>query len=419
MSHIYFYQLLQPDGRLRFGLESIPLERASSVRAWLEQRYAHCVVVALVHLPHWLSSLGRACLRLVRGAIRPADLAGLVRDLAVMTHSGIPIVDAVRARLEDGADDSHRQVVRVCRQLHEDLRSGNALSYAIARQSEVFPPTVRSLVKIGEESGTVSEMLMEASDHLERVLALKADARQALIYPAISLVAVLGAGVFWLVYVLPNLVQLFRQLNARLPPFTMLVLSLADWLNRHSLALGVVIAGSLLAAVLAWRLSLAIRRLVFRMLHRVPVVRSILVASGMAFFAEYFGILVRSGVDIVASLKIMAEAQPDLYYGERIHATRLAVEKGARVSAAMRQAGGFPSLLVRMISVGEDSGTLDAQLTHVAHEYAVRLRRLIGTLAEVIKPLMILFVGAILLGIIIAFLLPVYDLIGQTMAAHR
>jgi len=419
MRAVYFYQLLLPTGGTRVGLEAIPMELPASARAWLERTYEHSIVVRLHKLPAWLANLGNRGLRLLRGGVKPDEVSALLRDLAVMTGAGIPIREAIRSCIDDGQDESSAHAIRVCKQLNEDLDAGNTLSDAILRQTDVFPSTVCGLVLIGEESGNLSDMLLEASSHMARVLALRANAKQALIYPALSLLAVLGAGGFWIVYVLPNLVQLFKQLNAKLPAFTVQVLALAQWLSDHATALFVVIVGTVVAAVLTWKSSERVRKGTFTVMHRLPIVRGILVASGVAFFSEYLGILVRSGIDIVGSLKILEKAQTDAYYVDRIVRMRVEVERGTRLSTSMRHVGGFPSLLVRMISVGEESGSLDRQLAHVAEEYATRLHRLVGTLAEVIKPLMIVVVGGVLLVLIVALLLPVYDLIGQTMAIPR
>jgi type II secretory pathway component PulF len=416
---VYFYELLLPTGGTRLGLEAIPLEMPSSARAWLERTHEHSIVVRLHKLPLWLATIGHRALRMVRGDVKPEEVAALLRDLAVMTGAGIPIREAIRSCIDDGEVDSSAHVIRVCKQLSEDLDAGNSLSTAVQRQADVFPSTVCGLVLIGEESGNLSDMLLEASSHMARVLTLRANAKQALIYPALSLLAVLGAGAFWIVYVLPNLVQLFKQLNAKLPPFTVRVLEIAQWLSDHATALFFVTAVAVVSALLVWRLSERVRKGAFTVMHRLPIVRGILVASGIAFFSEYLGILVRSGIDIVGSLKILEQAQVDAYYVDRIVRMRAEVERGTRLSASMRHVGGFPSLLVRMISVGEESGSLDKQLGHVAEEYAVRLQRLVGTLGEVIKPLMIVIVGGVLLVLIVALLLPVYDLIGQTMAIPR
>jgi type II secretory pathway component PulF len=418
MSKLYFYQLLEPSGRVKIGLEKIPVEKKSSARDWLEKKYEHAIVVRLEVLPSWIAGFGNSALKTFKGTVKQSDLVGLIRDLAIMTISGIPIVDAVQSRIEDGVDDSNPQVIALCKQLYDDLTSGSPLSFAVAKYPDIFPATAISLIKIGEESGNLSEMLLEASTHMERLIALRADAKQALIYPAVSLLAVIGAGIFWMIYVMPNLIQLFKQLNAKLPPFTVKVLAAAEWLDAYGKFLLVFIIVFIISAIVIWRTRPGLRRAVYIAMHHLPVIKNFLVASGIAFFAEYFGILIKSGVDILTSLKILEDAQPDVYYSERIQKIHKHVATGMQVSVAMRQIGGFPSMLVRMIAIGENSGNLDKQLAHVSKEYGVRLKRLVDTLSEIIKPVMILMVGSVFLVIIVALMLPVYDLIAQSSAVR-
>lgn len=419
MSHFFYYRMLTPIGRVRAGLASIPVELDASARLWLEKKHDAAIVLRLHRLPAWLDGPLRQGRSLLHGAIRPAELAGLLRDLAVMTGSGIPVFEAIRAIAEDRGSESGRRVERVCLQLLEDLHAGSPLGVAFARQPEVFPAAVRSLAEIGDETGTMQQMLMESSRHVERVIALKADARQAMIYPAFSLLAILGAGGFWIGYVMPKLVGLFKQMNAKLPPLTVAVLDLAAWLGVWWPALlGTLVAGGIAAAI-AWQHSAPLRRHTMALLHRTPVVRTLLVSSGLAFFSEYLALLIRSGLDLVTSMGIIERSLGNVYYRERVLAIRHFLERGDRISFAMRQIGGFPSMMVRMIAVGEDSGTLDRQLSHLADEYSARLKRTVGTLSELVKPLVVILAGGIFLVLIVALLLPVYDLVRQTMAGQR
>ena len=418
MSAFYYYQVLTPTGRAKTGLTAISVELDASARLWLEKTHDG-IVLRLYRLPDWASDILQTSRKVFRSAIKPAELAGLLRDLAVMTSSGIPIFEAVKAIAEDQGSESGKRVERVCVQLLEDLHAGSALSIAFGRQSDVFPTTVLSLAEIGDATGTMHQMLMESASHLDRLISLKADARQAMIYPIFSFLAIFGAGGFWIAYVLPKLVGLFKQMNAKLPPLTVAVMAFSEWMNAHWPLVFVGIAGSLTVAVLAWRNSLRLRRRVMKVLHRTPIVRTVLVSSGLAFFSEYLSLLIRSGIDVISSLGILERSLQNLYYKERVVRIRQFVERGDRISFAMRQVGGFPSMMVRMIAVGEDSGTLDRQLTYLSDEYSARLKRTVGMLAEVIRPVIVVIAGAVFLLLIVALLLPVYDLVRQTMSATR
>ncbi|MBB1598678.1 type II secretion system F family protein [Variovorax sp. UMC13] len=418
MSNYFYYSILLPHGRTQSGVAAISAELTVSAVAWLEKRHDG-IVLKIYRLPPWAARIALVLSRLFRSALKPVELASLLRDLAVMNGSGIPIIEAVRAIAEDEAGGPGKRIAHVCLQLQEDLNAGASLGTAFGRQPEVFPETVRSLARIGDETGKMDDMLMESARHIDRVISLKADAKQAMVYPIVSFLSIFGAGGFWVVYVLPKLVGLFKQMNAKLPPITVAVIQMSDWLNENWMLLLFGIFAAVASLVAIWKYSPAVRRRVFELLHRTPVVKVILSSSGLAFFSEYLSLLIRSGLDVVNSLTILQGALKSVYYRERVLAIQAFVERGDRISQAMRQVGGFPSMMVRMVAVGEDSGTLDRQLSYLADEYSNRLKRAVGMLAELIKPLIVILAGGVFLFLIIALLLPVYDLVKQTMAvAH-
>ena len=331
MSAFYYYQLLTPTGRAKAGLASISVEMDASARLWLEKNNDG-IVLRLYRLPAWASDTLQMVRRLFRGSIKPAELAGLLRDLAVMTSSGIPIFEAVKAIAEDEGSESGRRVERVCTQLLEDLNAGSALSIAFGRQPEVFPDTIRSLAEIGDATGTMHQMLMESARHLDRIISLKADARQAMIYPIFSFLAIFGAGGFWIAYVLPKLVGLFKQMNAKLPPLTVAVMAFSEWMNAHWLLVAMALGALVVTAIVSWRNSPALRRRTMQLLHRTPIARTLLVSSGLAFFAEYLSLLIRSGLDVISSLGILERSLQNVYYKERVAKIRQFVERGDRIA---------------------------------------------------------------------------------------
>lgn len=418
MNHFFAYEVLLPSGSSKWGVAVIAAEKNESARLWLEKQFDG-LVVQLFRLPPWLSAPAHVLRAIFRSSIGAKELAGLLRDMAVMTNSGIPVIMAIQSIAEDRDADASPRVASVCVQLLEDLSSGASISTAFARQPHVFPESVRSLAVIGDETGAMNLMLMEAANHIDRLTSMKADAKQAMIYPIFSFLAIFGAGGFWIVYVMPQLVSLFKQMNAKLPPLTVAVLATASWLNEHWLLIVLSMVCVCVLLYVAWTRSHAFKRALYQLLHRLPIAKTILTSSGLAFFAEYLAILTRSGVDVVSSFHILDRAVNDLYYRDRIVSIRHYLERGDRISAAMRQVGGFPSMMVRMISVGEESGTLDTQLSYLATEYSMRLKRTVSALAELIKPMVVVLAGGFFLLLIVALLLPVYDLVRQTMSgAH-
>ena len=414
--NVYYYRLLLSSGKVKSGVTQLAVERDASARMWLEKNF-DAVVLSLHRLPGWLAEGQRIMTRLFKPTIRPIELAGMLRDLAVMTSSGIPVMEALRAVANEVGGGAASNPARLARRLLEELDAGATMSVAFNRYPDAFPETVRNLVLIGDETGSMDRMLMESADHVERVSKMTADTKQALIYPLFVFSAILGAGGFWIYYVVPNLADLFKQMNAQLPPLTVAVMKASDWVIAHigMIAVGVVLAG--FALWVTWRYSRGFRRATHYLLHKLPIAKTIMVSSGLAFFTEYMSLLVRAGVDMVSSLQVMEKAMANEYYRDRIIAIRQVLERGDRLSSAMRQVGGFPSMMVRMVGVGEETGTLDDQFARLSGEYSLRLQRLIASLSEVMKPVIVLFGGGMFVFLIVALLLPVYDLVQKAISS--
>lgn len=416
--NVYYYRLLLSNGRMKAGITQLAVEHDSSARLWLEKNF-DATVILLRRLPGWLAETQRSLAHLFSPSIRPVELAGMLRDMAVMTSSGIPVLEALRAVSQEAGTGRASNAARVARNLLDELDAGAGMSEAFNRYPDTFPETVRNLIMIGDETGSMDRMLSEAADHVERVTRMTADTRQALIYPAFVFSAIFAAGGFWIYYVIPNLTALFKQMNADLPPLTIAVISFSEWFTGNVVMILIGMAVAAFVLWVTWRYSRSFRRTVHYLLHKLPIARTIMNSGGLAFLTEYLSLLIKAGVDMVSSLKVMERAIGDEYYRERVIAIRQVLERGDRVSSAMRQVGGFPPMMVRMIAVGEDTGTLDRQLARLSAEYSLRLQRLITNLSEIIKPVVVLLAGGMFVLLIVALLLPVYDLVKQAMSGPQ
>ncbi|MDR0771392.1 MAG: type II secretion system F family protein [Burkholderiales bacterium] len=414
-SHLYFYRLLVSDGKTRIGVSRFMVERDFSVQLWLERRH-DAVVLSLYRFPGWLNKGFRFFGNLFSPTIKAEDLSGLLRDLSLMLRSGIPIIEGLRAIAAEVRFGASPGTATVATLLHEELEGGTTVSQAFARHADIFPEIVCNLVDIGNESGTLDKMLMEASRHLERVTAMGRNVRRALIYPIFVFAAIIGAAAFWLYYVIPNLSELFRQLHAKMPPLTQAVIRFSEWLSANFVLSVVILSVILLVPWLVFRYSRDARTSLYSIGHRLPISGVLLRTSGMAFLTEHLALLIRAGLDMAQSLKILERATRDEYYKESLGDIRGVVERGERLNVAMRMTDRFPPLALRMIAVGEDTGTLDEQLEYLAVEYRQRLDHLVASLSEIIKPAVIVLAGLLFIFIVVVLLLPVYDLIRQSMA---
>ncbi|GLS15965.1 MULTISPECIES: type II secretion system F family protein [Hydrogenophaga] len=408
----YFYRVLLPHGEVRSGFLRLLVERDHSVRVRLEQE-TEGTVLSLMRLPTWLTAINDFRLRTFRSQVRSQDLAGFLRDLGIMLDAGVPMMDALKTLIED--DTGYRGVAGIARRVHADIGSGMRVPQSFSRHPDVFPETVRNLAEIGDESGTLPRMLLESASHVERLIDIHRDIRTAMIYPTLVFASILGVGFFWLYYVVPNLAQLFKQLQAKLPPLTQWLINVSDVLVHYMVlvAVGFVV----LVVLLLWlfRSVPRFRRACYELMHRLPVVRTLLTSSGMAFISEHLSLLVRAGLDFMMSLDVLARATSNQYYRDRLMRVREGVARGEGIGASMRRVGGFPAMAVRMISVGEESGSLDKQLDRLAAEYRKRLDVVVQSLSEIIKPALILIAGGLFIFLIVALLLPIYDLVRQSV----
>src|SRR5690606_1302044 len=230
--NVYYYRLLLPNGRVKSGIAQLSVEHDSSARLWLEKTF-EATVVHLQKLPGWLAETQRSLAHLFSPNIRPPELAGMLRDMAVMTSSGIPVLEALRAVSQEVGTGRASNAARIARNLLDELDAGAGMSEAFNRYPDTFPETVRNLIMIGDETGSMDHMLSEAADHVERVARMSAHTRQALTYPGSVFTAIFAAGGFWIYYVIPNLTSLFKQMNADLPPLTIAVIAFAEWFTGN------------------------------------------------------------------------------------------------------------------------------------------------------------------------------------------
>ena len=410
----YYYRVLLPHGAVRSGLLRLAVQRDLSARMRLEAE-TDGTVIGLWRFPKWLAVVTDMLMHLFRKQVRSEDLAGFLRDLGLMMRAGVPSLDALTTLVDESNSIGNKAMAAVARNMRDDLNAGVGMTEAFNRHANVFPETVRNLIAIGDQTGTLDRMLGEAAEHVERMINIRRDIKTALIYPAFVFASIIGVAIFWIYYVVPNMARLFKQLQAKLPPITEGLVAFANLLSVHLPWVLLVTAAIVALGMISFKRSEWLQLTTYSLLHRLPIARTLLVSSGMAHISEHLSILVRAGVDLVSSLRILGRATKNRYYRSRRIQVAESVSRGDSVSSSMRRVGGFPAMAVRMISVGEESGSLDEQLSHLAGDYRKRLEVLVKSLAEILKPVIILVAGGLFLFLIVALLLPVYDLVRQSV----
>ncbi|MBI4226681.1 MAG: type II secretion system F family protein [Candidatus Omnitrophica bacterium] len=341
-----------------------------------------------------------------RGTVRMDDLAIFARQMATLVDAGIPLVGGLGAVADQLENRALREVVLKVR---EAVEGGTNFTAAIAKQQMVFSPLFVSMVKAGEASGHLAEVLDRLATYLEKSAALQRKIRSACIYPIIVIgMAVVITGVLVL-KVIPAFKDIFMTLGADLPLPTKILIWVSDT-ARQCFVPGVLL---LAAAVYAGRRALAtpkgrlrFDRVVLDLGIVGPIVRKVAVAK----FSRTLATLVRSGVQILGALEIVAESAGNRVITEAILKVRTSIREGENLATPLADSHVFPPMVVRMIAVGEQTGRLDDMLTKVADFYEDQVDAAVSGLTSAMEPVIITVLGVVVGSIVLSIFLPIFKL---------
>lgn len=334
------------------------------------------------------------------------DLAVFTRQFAAMIDAGLPIVRALGVLAEQTENEKLRGVVS---EVRRDVESGEPLSDALGRHPEVFGRLYVEMVRAGEVGGVLDEVLLRIAAQQEKDRELRRKVRSALTYPLVVLVMAVLAAAFMLVFVVPIFARMFEDLGGTLPLPTQIAMALSGLLTGFG---GLVLLILLVAAAYAfyrWRKTEQGRRVWDRLVLRLPLrVGEVARKVAVARFARTFGTLSSSGVPILQALEITASAAGNHEVERAVLGARDAVRRGSAIHEPLEAEPVFPPMVSRMVAVGEETGDLEGMLEKVADFYEGEVDAAVGSLASIIEPVMIVVVGAIVGGIIVAMYLPMF-----------
>jgi type II secretory pathway component PulF len=399
---------MSPNGEVSGGFAKLPYKDVVSATTHLERDGSIAIYVKDLGLVASLF-MKLVTLRFTRKLTRAA-LAELLSNVALMLRSGMPLITA----LGEAAESSESaEVASDINDIILGIEGGMPFSEAAAKYPNIFPQTVYHLIRMGEETGKLDQMLKDASNHLKRLQVIIDDTKQALLYPSFVFIA-MGAGfLFWFYYVVPKIIGLFRDMDVVLPVLTVYVLNVSNFIQDYILHIAAVGAFSLTLFIFLRRKSRSFHKATDQIVLKTPIAGSIVKASGLAFISEYLALLLKAGIDILQSITIMKASMKNAVYRDKLGEVLERLKTGDNISGAFKKADVFPVFMVRMINVGEMSGTLTEQLDYVAEEYRQRLATLVATLGKSIEPLVLVVAGTLFAIIIAALLLPIYDLVSQ------
>ncbi|GAB1535277.1 type II secretion system F family protein [Geovibrio sp. ADMFC3] len=345
---------------------------------------------------------------LQKDKLSPSELVEILESLHLVIKSGIPLSTGLQELTEDTDNPAVKSILN---RVSFRLSSGDSFSSACASCGGAFGETVLSLIRIGEETGRLDRTLKDASAHVQRMTDLKSGIRQALIYPAFAFFSLLAALVFWLVYVMPQMADTFRVFEAELPPVTVAVLGISDFLGVYGMFLLLLLTAPAVLMLYIRKIDSAFRLRTDRIILKLPVAGSIVFMFNLAFFSEYIRLMTGAGLPLYRALSVMGNSFGNMVFSNAVKGIMESVNGGASFSASMAKEKLFPPLLVRMVNIGEQTGHLTEQLETAAEHYLEKAERTAKNISKVLEPAVIGFVGLFMLIIFIALLSPVFSLI--------
>ncbi|HRF63188.1 MAG TPA: type II secretion system inner membrane protein GspF [Candidatus Competibacter sp.] len=338
--------------------------------------------------------------------ISATDLALITRQMATLVGSSLPVEEALGAVARQ-ADRARLGGLMLA--VRTRVLEGHTLATALGDFPQVFPELYRATVAAGEQSGHLEVVFERLADYTEARQQMRQKIGLALFYPLLltGVAVLVVAGL--LTYVVPQVVQVFSSLNQQLPALTRGLIALSDFLRQNGWLLLMVLAGGVVAWVLALR-RIGFKRQTHQILLRLPLVARLVRGANTARFARTFSILMASGVPVLEALRISSQVLSNLPMREALEQATARVKEGASLNKAISASGYFPPMTVQLIASGEASGRLESMLERAAVQQERETETLIAALLGIFEPMLILVMGGVVLVIVLAILLPIFDL---------
>lgn len=339
--------------------------------------------------------------------IKPKDIAFFSRQMATMMKSGVPIVSALDII---GSGHKNPRMVKLVGQIRADLEGGSSLYEAISRHPVQFDELYRNLVRAGEGAGVLETVLETIANYQENLETLKGKIKKALFYPAMVIAVAILVSAVLLVWVVPQFEDIFKSFGTDLPVFTQMIVAASRFMVGWWWALLLLAIGVIGGSMFAYKRSPQMQYALDKVILRVPVIGQIMHNSSIARFARTTAVTFKAGVPLVEALGIVAGATGNKTYEEAVFRMRDDVSVGYPVNMAMKQVNLFPHMVVQMTAIGEEAGALDTMLFKVAEYFEQEVNNAVDALSSLIEPLIMVFIGTIVGGMVIGMYLPIFKL---------
>ncbi len=401
----YRYKALNADGKLVKGVLEADSERA--IRVQLRARQLRPVEVN--EAGDRAMGRGKSSglrLSLFKPRLSASEVALITRQLATLVASALPLDTCLQAAAEQTRKSSTKALLL---QVRSKVAEGYSLASALEQFPGAFDDMYRAMVNAGEQAGQLAPVLEQLADYTENRQHTAQKLQMALIYPLVLVAVAIAVVTALMVFVVPELVGIFAHTKKALPPLTVALIGTSDFLRDYGFAL---FFSLVVAAVVFQRLlqDPGRRRLWHRALLTLPGVRSVVIGIDTARFSSTLSILMASGVPLLDALHIASAVMSNLVLRAAAQSAALRVQEGSSLHRSLGQEQFFPPMMVHMVASGETSGDLETMLSRSAKNQERELEMTLGTLMGLFEPLMVVFMGGLVLTIVLAILLPIFDL---------
>ena len=401
---VFEYTAIDTAGKSRKGI--IDADSPKTARQKLRAGGIYPTHLEESRAPEIGQRLSRWQLQFIFQRVSRAELVSTTRQLATLLGSGLPLVVALSGVLEQVRRTTLRKVLS---QVRERVNEGMGLAAAMNEHPAVFPSMYTAMIHAGETSGTLELVMERLADFGEQQLALQRKVRSTLAYPTLMLIVGLGVVFFLMTYVIPRVTQIFVEMKQALPLPTTILIWVSTLFQKYWLFM-------LLIGVLCWLSaryycrSRKGQRYYHSLLLRLPIVGGLVQKVAIARITRTLGTLLKNGVPLLSALEIVRNLVDNVILAEAIEEARQDISEGASIATPLARGGVFPPTVIQMISVGEQSGNLEEMLFKVAEISESEVESRVATLTSLLEPVMILALGALVGFVVLAVLLPIFEM---------
>lgn len=339
--------------------------------------------------------------------ISARDIAFFSRQIATMLKSGVPIVTSMEILAGGQKNPRMKSLINTIR---ADIESGSSLYEALSKHPVQFDELYRNLVRAGESAGVLETVLDTIATYKENIETLKGKIKKAMFYPAMVVAVAILVSSILLIWVVPQFEEVFKGFGADLPAFTKMIIAMSDFMISWWWLMLLGAVGSVVSFIMLKKRSPPFAHFLDRTVLKVPVIGQIMHNAAIARFSRTLAVTFKAGVPLVEALDSVSGATGNMVYTEAVRRIRDDVAVGYQLNMAMKQTNLFPHMVVQMAAIGEEAGALDAMLFKVAEYYEQEVNNAVDALASLIEPLIMVFLGVIVGGMVIGMYLPIFKL---------